>query len=91
VQAAISLSDKIEELGRRALLWFHEYSLDLPVKRTNGETVWWRTCYAILHKVIENPIHGGVEQARRWDTWPMASAGRFAAWRAADVRLEVQT
>ena len=41
------------------MLWFHEHGLDLPVKRTNGETVWRRPCYATLHQMIENPIYGG--------------------------------
>jgi DNA invertase Pin-like site-specific DNA recombinase len=62
VQAAVSLVfDKIAELGsaRQALLWFQEHSLDLPTKRTNGDTVWRRPCYACLHRMIENPIYGG--------------------------------
>jgi len=62
VQEAITLVfDKVLELGsaRRALLWFHEHDLDLPVKQNNGNTAWRRPSYATIHRMIENPIYGG--------------------------------
>ena len=62
VQEAITLVfDKVLELGsaRQALLWFHEHNLDLPVKGKDGDTTWRRPNYATIHRMIENPIHGG--------------------------------
>jgi len=40
-------------------LWFHEHDLDLPVKGTDGTTVWRRPNYATIHRMIENPVYGG--------------------------------
>ncbi|WP_456761200.1 recombinase family protein [Bradyrhizobium sp. USDA 4011] len=62
VQEAITLVfDKVEELGsaRQALCWLHEYNLDLPVKRINGDTAWRRPSYSAIHRIIENPVYGG--------------------------------
>jgi len=62
VQAAIELVfEKIGELGsaRQAMLWFQEHGLDLPTRRSNGDIVWRRPCYATIHRIIANPAYGG--------------------------------
>jgi hypothetical protein len=37
-----------------------EHGLDLPAKRHNGEVIWRLPHYTIIHRMIENPIYGGV-------------------------------
>ncbi|WP_235818711.1 MULTISPECIES: recombinase family protein [Brucella/Ochrobactrum group] len=61
-QDAITLVfNKVAELGsaRQALLWFLEQSLELPVRRTDGDVIWRRPNYATIHRMIANPIYGG--------------------------------
>jgi DNA invertase Pin-like site-specific DNA recombinase len=62
VQAAIELVfERVGQLGsaRQALLWFHEHGLDLPARRSHGDIVWRRPCYATIHRMIANPAYGG--------------------------------
>ena len=65
VQEAIRLVfRKTLELGaaRQALLWFLEHEIDLPVRRhgpLGWETVWRRPTYAMVTRMLENPVYAG--------------------------------
>ena len=62
VQEAVSLIfRKFMELGtvRQTLLWFLEEELPVPVRQTDGATVWRRPAYQSLHRVLTNPTYGG--------------------------------
>ena len=78
VQEAVTLVfDKVEELGsaRRALLWFHEHGLDLPVKQPGGDIAWRRPTYATIHRMIANPIYGGAYAYGKTASMPAYNAG----------------
>jgi hypothetical protein len=62
VQEAIALIfAKFAELGsaRQTLLWFLEHDLLLPVRQPGRDTVWKRPSYAMVYRVLTNPIYGG--------------------------------
>jgi DNA invertase Pin-like site-specific DNA recombinase len=62
VQEAIGLLfAKFFELGsaRQTLLWFLEHELQLPTRRANGDLVWKRPSYSMVHRVLTHPAYGG--------------------------------
>jgi DNA invertase Pin-like site-specific DNA recombinase len=52
---------KFVELGtvRQTLWWFVEHGVQLPVPSGPGDTVWKRPTYAMLYRLLSNPIYGG--------------------------------
>lgn len=46
--------------ARQALCWLYEHNLDFSVKQNNGDIIWRRLSYTSIHRIIENPIYGGV-------------------------------
>jgi DNA invertase Pin-like site-specific DNA recombinase len=77
VQGALRLVfAKCLELGasRQAFLWFLEQGLDLPVRRYGlggWETVWRRPTFAMLNRILTNPIYAGAYAFGRTEssTW----------------------
>jgi DNA invertase Pin-like site-specific DNA recombinase len=62
VQEAIGLVfGKFSELGsaRQTLLWFLEQELQLPTPRANGDLVWRRPSYSMIHRLLTHPAYGG--------------------------------
>ena len=62
VQDAVTLVfQKFAELGtvRQTLGWFVEHDVQLPVPTRQGTTAWRRPTYAMLYRILSNPIYGG--------------------------------
>jgi DNA invertase Pin-like site-specific DNA recombinase len=62
VQEAIELVfRKCVEFGsvRQTLMWFLEQGLQLPVRPVGGELAWKRPKYAVLYRILTNPVYGG--------------------------------
>ena len=52
---------KFAELGsvRQTLMWFLEQGLRFPARPVGGELIWKRPKYAMLYRVLTNPVYGG--------------------------------
>jgi len=62
VQDAVTLVfRKFADLGtvRQTLWWFVEHGVQLPVPTRQGDTAWRRPTYAMLYRILSNPIYGG--------------------------------
>jgi Recombinase len=62
VQDAVALVfRKFGELGtvRQTLWWFLEHGVQLPVQTRPGDTGWKRPSYAMLYRMLRNPMYGG--------------------------------
>ena len=62
VQDAVALVfRKFVELGtvRQTLWWFLEHGVQLPVQTQQGDTGWKRPSYAMLYRMLSNPMYGG--------------------------------
>ena len=62
VQEAVALVfRKFVELGtvRQTLWWFLEHGVQLPVRRRPARLVWRRPSYAMLYRMLSNPMYGG--------------------------------
>ena len=62
VQDAVTLVfRKFVELGtvRQTLWWFVEHGVQLPVPTQQGDTAWKRPTYAMLYRMLTNPLYGG--------------------------------
>jgi DNA invertase Pin-like site-specific DNA recombinase len=68
VQEAVTLVfRKFVELGtvRQTLWWFLEHGVQLPVATRLGNTAWRRPTYAMLYRMLSNPIYGGAYAYRK--------------------------
>jgi DNA invertase Pin-like site-specific DNA recombinase len=62
VQEAVALVfGKFVELGtvRQTLWWFLEHGVQLPAQTPQGDTRWKRPSYAMLYRMLRNPMYGG--------------------------------